>query len=167
LVVDPQSTDTIAPAAPTVTVAAIRRGKGPEGCSATDCDDLGSIDIALTAEDDQVSAGKVGFQVELSDGNPPSDLRLPSGPVLASGGHLYLHWNDGASDDQESISFTVSIRAVDLAGNTSPPTTVRVSDGGSGGCSLGGRRLGSSWATTIVLLWVAAVCLRRAALLAR
>lgn len=161
LVLDPQSTDTTPPGVPTATVTSIRRGKGPEGCSSSSCDDLGRIDIALTAEDDQVAADKLGFQVEVSDGNPPSGLRVPSGPVLASGGHLYLHWVDGNSDEQESISFTVSIRAVDLAGNTSPPATVNVSDGGSGGCRLGGRRLGSSWATTVVLLVVAVSCLRR------
>jgi hypothetical protein len=57
LVVEPQSKDTIAPAAPTATVAATRHGKGPEGRSSTDRDDLGSIDLVVrTADDDQVSA---------------------------------------------------------------------------------------------------------------
>jgi hypothetical protein len=169
LELDPQSSDTTPPSAPVAKVESIRRGKGPEmdGCSqsASSCDDLGAIDIALTATDDQVALDKMGFQVEVTAGNPPAGLMLPDGPVLLQGGHLYLRWNDGATDDQEGISFTLAIRAVDLAGNTSSPTTLAITNGGSG-CSLVGRPLASSWIMTVVLLLLAAGCLRRAGLLA-
>jgi hypothetical protein len=164
LVLDPQSSDTTPPSAPTATVGSIRRGKGPEtnGCnqSASSCDDLGSIDIAVTAADDEATPDRLGFQLELADGALPSGLTLPSGPVLATAGHLYLAWVDGATDEQEAIAFTVTIRAVDLAGNISPPTTVKVASESSG-CSVAGG-LRSSWVTTVVLLLLVTFCLRRA-----
>lgn len=163
LVLDPQSSDTTPPSAPTATVGSIRRGKGPEtnGCSqsASSCDDLGSIDIALTATDDQATLDTMGFQVEVTEGNPPQTMTLPTGPVLATAGHLYLAWVDGATDEQESIAFAVAIRAVDLAGNLSPPTTVKVTSESSG-CSVAGG-LRSSWATTVALLLLVTFCLRR------
>jgi hypothetical protein len=164
LVLDPQSSDTTPPSAPTATVGSIRRGKGPEtnGCSqsTSSCDDLGSIYIALTATDDEATPDQMGFQLELTDGALPSGLTLPSSPVLATAGHLYLAWGDGATDEQEAIAFTLAIRAVDLAGNISPPTTVKVASEGSG-CSLAGG-LRSSWATTVVLFLLVAFCLRPA-----
>ena len=167
LVLDPQAqtSDTTPPSLPVAKVDSVRRGKGPTtyaNCSqsASSCDDIGSISIALTATDDQATADKMGYQVEVVAGHLPDGLALPSGPVLLTGGHLYLHWIDGATDDQEAVSFTLAIRAVDLAGNTSPPANVDVSDGGSG-CSLVGRRLGSSWAATVVLLLLAVRCMRQ------
>ena len=167
LVLDPQAqaSDTTPPSVPVAKVESVRRGQGPTtnaDCSqsASSCDDIGSIDIALSATDDQAATDKMGYQVEVVAGHLPDGLALPTGPVLLMGGHLYLRWIDGATDDQEAVSFTLAIRAVDLAGNTSPPANVEVSDGGSG-CSLVGRRLGSSWAAMVVLALVAARCLRR------
>ena len=167
LVLDPQAqvSDTTPPSVPVAKVDSVHRGQGPTtnaNCSqsASSCDDIGSIDIALSATDDQSATDKMGYQVELVNGHLPDGLALPTGPVLLMEGRLYLHWIDGATDDQEAISFTLAIRAMDLAGNTSPPTNLEVSDGGSG-CSLVGRRLRSSWATTVILLLMAARCLRR------
>jgi hypothetical protein len=167
LVLDPQTkaSDTTSPSAPFAKVDLVRRGQGPSteaNCSqsVSSCDDFGSISIALTATDDQAPADKMGYQVEVVAGRLPDGLALPSGPVLLTGGHLYLHWSDGATDDQEAVSFTLAIRAVDLAGNASPPANLEVSDAGSG-CSLVGRRIGSSWAATVVLLLLAVSCLRR------
>jgi hypothetical protein len=167
LVLDPQAqaSDTTPPSVPVANVESIRRGQGPTtyaNCSqsVSSCDDFGSIGIALTATDDQAPTDKMGYRVEVVAGQLPDGLALPTGPVLLTGGHLYLHWIDGATDDQEAVSFTLAIRAVDLAGNTGPPANVEVSDGGSG-CSLVGRRIGSSWAATVVLLLMAARFLRR------
>jgi hypothetical protein len=132
-----QATDTTPPEGPTAAVTSIRRGKGADtdfaSCSqsASSCDDLGWIALQLGAQDDQTPADKLGYQIELIAGQPPSGLNLPTGAVRAMGGMVYLNWNDGASDDQESISFSLAVRAVDLAGNTRPATTVNVSDGGS------------------------------------
>ena len=168
LVLDPQAkaSDTTPPSVPVAKVDSVRRGRGPttnSDCSqsASSCDDIGSIDIAVTATDDQTPTDRMGYQVEVVAGRLPDGLALPTGPVLQMGGHLYLHWIDGATDGQEPISFTLTIRAVDLAGNTSPPADVEVADIGGSGCSLVGRRLGSSWAATVILLLMAARCLRR------
>ncbi len=167
LVLDPQAqaSDTTPPSVPVAKVDSVRRGQGPTtnaDCSqsASSCDDLGSIGIALTATDDQTAPEEIGYQVEVVAGHLPDGLELPTGPVLLMEGHLYLHWIDGATDDQEAVSFTLAIHAVDLAGNTSTPANVEVSDGGSG-CSLVGRRLGSSWAATVILLLMAARLLGR------
>ena len=167
LVLDPQAqaSDTTPPSVPVAKVDSIRRGRGPTtnaDCSQSEssCDDTGSIDIALTSTDEQTATDKMGYQVQVVAGHLPDGLALPTGPVLLMGGHLYLHWIDGATDDQEAVSFTLAIRAVDLAGNTSPPANVEVSDGGSG-CSRVGRRLGSSRAEMVALALMAARCLHR------
>jgi hypothetical protein len=160
-----QATDSTAPGIPTVTVTFVRRGKGPEtnysSCSqsASSCDDLGSIALQLSAQDDQTPTDKLGYQIELAAGQLPSGMTLPPTPVRTMGGTIPLSWNDGASDDQESISFSLEVRAVDLAGNFGPATTVEVHDGGSGGCSVGPRPL-SAWSTTTLAIWLFARLLR-------
>lgn len=152
---DPLAVDGIAPAPPTVAVSNIRRGKGPEttamgcGSSASSCDDLGSIALALTATDDQTEVAHMGFAVSLAEGSLPAGLTLPTAAIRTNSGYLFLHWGDGKTDDQEAFSFSLSIKAVDRAGNTSPETIVRVGDPGSGGgCSLLATRAASSWVVT-------------------
>ncbi len=48
-------------------------------------------------------------------------MKLPL-EVLGEDGGFMLYWDDEASDDQESISFEISLSAVDLAGNMSEPS---------------------------------------------
>jgi hypothetical protein len=161
-----KATDTTAPAAPTVSVTSIERGKGPKtnvsSCSqsASSCDDLGSVDLQLGAQDDQTPTDQIGYQIELAGGELPSGMTLPSQAVRARAGAIYLHWIDGAHDDQESISFTLQVRAVDLAGNIGPATTVEVHDSGSGGCSLIPSPL-SAWPFTTLTILLLAHLLRR------
>jgi hypothetical protein len=169
LVLDPQAqaSDSAPPSVPTAAVESITSGKGPvrdsSGCgeSASSCDDLGRISLTVSATDDQTAAASLGFQVELVAGNLPAGLTLPTGAVLLLGQYLFLHWIDGASDDQEAISFSLAIRAVDLAGNVGPPVTVQVSDPGSGGCSVAARRVGWSWPASVLAVLLAARLLRR------
>ncbi len=152
-----QTTDATAPGIPSATVASIRRGKGPEtnysSCtqSASSCDDLGSIRLQVSAQDDQTPVDKLGYQIALASGQLPSSMTLPTGAVRTQGGTLLFVWIDGAKDDQESISFSLTISAVDLAGNIGPATTVEIHDGGSGGCSMDPSPL-SAWPSTTVLI---------------
>jgi hypothetical protein len=152
-----QASDTTAPGMPSVAVYNIRRGKGPEtnysSCSqsASSCDDLGSISLQVSAQDDQTAVDKMGYQVALATGQLPSGMTLPTGAVRTLGGMLFFGWIDGAKDDQESISFSLTISAVDLAGNIGPATTVEIHDGGSGGCTIGPSPL-SAWPCTTLLI---------------
>jgi len=158
-----QATDGSPPSAPVVTVQSIQRGKGPEyqGCSqsASSCDALGRIILQVSATDDQTEVASLGYRIELASGSLPSGLSLPATAVRpATGSGLLLGWIDGASDDQEALSFVLAIRAVDLAGNEGPPTSVALRDAGSGGCSVGGPSpLASPGAFVAVLLIVASL----------
>ena len=140
-VVDPamQATDHVPPTLPPLGAPRITRGKPPQrsGCgySGTSCDDLGSVVIPLGATDDQTPPTQIGFRMSLAAGALPSGLSLPSDAVKPWGDVLALNWPDGANDDQEPIDFTLRVVAIDLAGNESPPQTVRVADDpGGAGC---------------------------------
>jgi hypothetical protein len=75
--------------------------------------------------------------------------------------HLYLYWDDGATDDQEFIAFELEITPLDLAGNEGPPTTVTVLDAGSGGgCGLT-HRPGSAAALLLALTLALLAAARR------
>jgi hypothetical protein len=99
------------------------------------------------------AAEHVGYLFELVDGEAPEGL-LPETPVLAADdGSLELHWNDGDDDDQEQVSFTVTVRAVDDAGNLGEPSDpIHVFDSGSteSGCSITRGLLGS-WMPSALL----------------
>ncbi len=169
-VVDPskQATDTTPPPAPVVRLQQIKRGQGPQdgpGCtsSASSCDDLGMVTISAVATDEDTPPTLIGYRMELLSGRLPAGLMLPgdsrppSPPNQSGEGALLLHWLDGATDKQESFDFTLSVRAIDLAGNASPPTMLRVSDDPSG-CSLAGARQSSP---SMLMLALAIVVLVR------
>ena len=161
--IDPQAQDASPPSAPIVTVQTIHRGKGPEqqGCaqSASSCDDLGWIIVQVSAADDQTATGSLGYRIELASGSLPSGLSLPTTAVRpATSNGLTFVWIDGSRDDQEALAFVLSIRAVDLAGNEGPPTSVEVRDPGSGGCAVGGpsplASPGGVVAALLVVAWL-------------
>lgn len=95
---------------------------------------------------------EIGFRLELVSGALPSGLTLPTTAVRPSiADTLFLPWNDGAVDEQEAISFTLRITAVDRAGNVGPPTTITiVHPGSSGGCAIGGRGAPKGDALTVL-----------------
>ncbi len=151
-----------------VSVVSIKRGKGADSdyasCSktASSCDDLGTATLRIEAQDDQTPREKLGFTIALVDGVAPAGLDLPSGPIRLFGENVYLHWDDGASDDQESFAFTLEIRALDLAGNVGPASTVRVEDAGNGGgCHMLARRPLSAWPVATILMLLAIRAARR------
>jgi hypothetical protein len=162
-VIDPkaQASDSTAPGAPAVTVAKIERGKGQAACSYNTCEGIGTVVLDVSASDDQTPSEGLGYRVELVSGQAPTGLHLPAGAVQARDGQLRLHWSDGDTDEQEAISFSLAVTAVDLAGNVGPASTADVQDAGSTGCNLGRHRPGSSWhLTTFVILLLARLVAR-------
>lgn len=149
---------------------AIVRGRGPRGgCgsqTSTSCDDLGTVTLHPTApSDDRTAPGDLGYLVKLVGGHLPEGATLPSDAVLAdpSTGILVAGWTDGATDDQESIDFSVTLTAVDRGGNAGPESDpIRVQDSGRGsGCRTARGGDGSSFAMVLGLLTAARVATRR------
>lgn len=121
----------------------IRRGNGPEGgCSqsSTSCDDIGSIAIVPTPpSDNRTASAELGYRIRLVGGGVPSGLTIPTEALRVQSSDfpgLYLRWIDGATDDQESIDFTITLAAVDRAGNEGPESApIRIHHAGSSsGC---------------------------------
>jgi len=133
-VVDDTLEDAEAPAAPVILSMTVTRGAEatrPLGDEpAISCTDLGFIELELDGPSEEV-----GHRFTVIDGDAPDDLGLPGEPVV--GLDFAFIWVDGATDDQEPLSLTIEVVAVDLAGNESAPTTFTVDDpgGSAGGCS--------------------------------
>ena len=165
------SDDTTPPAALQTPGVSVSRGHGPEGgaCSRemTSCDDAGRIGIhVLAPEDNRTPADRMGYSVALVSGSLPEGAAIVS-PVRTMDGAIWLTWTDGATDDQESIAFTLELRAMDEAGNVSEPVRVSVRDEDDGGCRMASRTLDASWMPSFALALLALAGLRRAARAAR
>lgn len=143
--------DTAGPSAIAEVRAQIIRGRGDDCGAATSCDDLGRVELVVTpGGDDRTPAESLGYRLVLVDGRLPRGASLPSEPVRLANGRLRIVWIDGASDDQESLSFTLSLIPIDLAGNEGPPTEVRVRDAGAG-CNAGRVEL-PAWVLAALLV---------------
>jgi uncharacterized protein (TIGR03382 family) len=152
---DEEAVDTTPPEVPVLEVMYSREPAG-DGCfSASSCQGSGSVGLGIEmAVDDRTSLGEMGYVIELAGGELPSGMRLPASPVRADYGVIWLHF----SDHDQDIDFTLSVRAMDLAGNLGEPVLVEASDGGSSGCSTGAR---SGPATLILVILALAVAVRR------
>lgn len=132
--VDPAADDTVAPGAPTESaVDQLVRGRGPDCdaagiCSSTSCDDIGTLVLSwASGGDDQTPDAALGVRVTVVEGTAPAGLwPLDDAVVPDTPGGLVLHWIDGASDDQEALSFVLELTALDAAGNESAPARVTV-----------------------------------------
>ena len=128
--IDPseRKVDTQPPAQIVAKVTKISRGQGPrlrdQGIGPSSCDDVGFVEIELTRfEDDRTPPDLLGYRIGPAIGvlpnSPPAHstdvYRLIRGqkPVVV------LVWIDHGSDEQEPFDFTVSLTAVDRAGNES------------------------------------------------
>src|SRR5262249_39723655 len=136
-----QATDHTPPTLPVLPSPTITRGHGPrqDGCapSAMSCDDIGTIKFPASATDDMTPREQIGYRFSLLTGTLPAGLVLPPDPIEpAAAATLFLHWDDGATDDQEAIDFTLSVVAIDAAGNESAPKTLNVSDHPGVGCAV-------------------------------
>ena len=110
------------------------RGGGAPGSS---CNDLGFIVIELVrVDDDRTPRERLGYRVTLVEGTLPgwgmsSAVRVVPAPVKGKPLQFTLAWVDGATDNQEPIDFTLTVTAVDMAGNESVPSSpIRVSHPG-------------------------------------
>lgn len=153
-----QAVDHTAPGPPSAVTVSLQRGRAPQssGCGetmSTSCDDLGFVTFfPKPPADDRTASAELGYRVRLVGGSLPSEATLwPKAIVAGAGGGLTLTWIDGANDDQEPLDFTVTLAAVDRAGNEGPPSApVHVVDAGtSGGCRTG--RSGDAGSATVLL----------------
>jgi hypothetical protein len=146
-VLDPamQASDQVAPVLPDAITYEVGRGTQREGCGgASSCDGIGTVTIAAGATDDATPPGKIGYRLVREAGTLPTGLGLPAEAIEtafgAPAGTLLLNWDSGASGGDEAIDFTLRIVAVDLAGNQSPPRSVRIVDAGPDtGCAVARR----------------------------
>src|SRR5262249_46185981 len=131
----------------------INRGQGPTGgCgtqSRSSCDDMGSVQVHFEPAFDS-DGGDVGYRVELIAGTAPGySLTESQGRVVLPAYRdetdgravLNFYWDDGDTDSQESLDFTITLTPVDAQGNEGPISDpIHIRDDGSGGCALGTQR---------------------------
>jgi hypothetical protein len=109
-----------------------------------DCDDIGYVELTFPPP---LPSETVGYAFEVLAGHAPEGL-LPEFALSAithrdRTSSLSLTWIDGATLEQEPISFVLGIRTVDRAGNRSRTVTrVLVQDPGRQ-WTTGARPLGS------------------------
>jgi hypothetical protein len=158
--------------------ATVHRGNGPDstGCgqsSSTSCDDMGSVILNFeVATDVDSTRESVGYRVEVIAGTAPgSSFSQSTDQVLVPSFHsddehigtLYFHWDDGATDDQEGIDFTITLTPVDANGNEGPTSDpIRIQDeGSSSGCAVGEPQARPSWASAAAILSAVAMAFAR------
>ena len=137
-----RAVDQSPPDQPVAEVAEVKRGHGPvldvSGfMKSTSCDDIGLIRVEiLRARDDRTPLEKMGYRVVVVRGDTPDGLERYSSERAAERGwrdgrDFFLHWIDGAREEQEPFEFWVTVTAIDLAGTESPPSElIRVQDSG-------------------------------------
>jgi len=130
-----RETDHVPPNLPPVGFNYLGRGHrspGAEGCGGGDpgCDATGVVHVELAATDDVSPQDKIGYRFTVASGTPPAGLVFPENPVDFPLGETAFNfpWNDGATDVQDAVSFTLRIVAVDQAGNESAPQMLAVQD---------------------------------------
>jgi hypothetical protein len=128
-----RETDHVPPTLPPVGFNYLARGHrspGAEGCGGGDpgCDAYGVAHVELAATDDVSPEYKIGYRFTVASGTLPTGLVLPEDPVDFPLGETAFNfqWNDGATDEQEPVAFTLRIVAVDQAGNESAPQMVAI-----------------------------------------
>jgi hypothetical protein len=156
--------------------ATVHRGNGPDssGCgqSSTSCDDMGSVIVNFeVATDVDSTAETVGYRVEVISGTAPGSSSTQfTDQVLVPSFHsdddrigtLYFHWVDGATDDQESVDFTITLTPVDANGNEGPTSDpIRIQDEGSSGCAVGEPQARPSWVSAAATLCAVAAAFAR------
>jgi hypothetical protein len=131
-----------APATPKLEVLKVTRGKGPivqEGglVQFSSVDGSGVVQIGVIGlSDDQSAEGEIGLRARCIGGKfPVENLYVPDfdfKPLADdSGQSMFVMWDDGRTDEQEPISFSIEVYSIDRAGNVSAlPDTVLVEDPG-------------------------------------
>lgn len=121
-IVDTSIPDRQPPVIVSATVGEIIRGRGPVredgNFIVTSCDDIGSIRLRVEAEDLGAGADQLGWEIRVDGEGAPKFFNTQS-PIIAADDTLTLFWSDGATNDQEALDFTIRLRVIDRAGNTS------------------------------------------------
>jgi hypothetical protein len=127
-------------------------------CPASE-DHLGWVDLRFAPPvDDRTPPHKVGYRLVLVSGTLPDGLYLPVDPVRAYERSTAMHaiqlaWDDGETNDQEPLDFTLDVIPIDLAGLEGPPTRIVVAHGGTSSSGCGTSRIpGSSLPLLLCLL---------------
>jgi hypothetical protein len=150
----------------------VKRGQGPRsnGCSQslTSCDGDGQIGLHFRPSTDSESGpGDVGYRIEVVAGSAPASIDIVTDPIVptvaGNEATIYLDWDDGSTDDQESIDFSITLTPVDRNGNEGPTSApIHVHDGGSGGgCAIERRREADTRAAMAALAVTMSPFLRR------
>jgi hypothetical protein len=162
-----QGIDTQAPTlAPIPEPTLTRRLTDDGGCGpASKCPDPGGyLMLSVHAADDMSEPAEIGYRLSITEGTPPAGFRLPvPNPIAVSQPNaIFLRWFEG--EELEAFDFTLSVVAVDRAGNESAPQTVHIQDpGDAGGCRIGARRHANVGTGLIALLALAFAAHRRRA----
>jgi len=81
------------------------------------CMDIWSARLSVTPPlDYQTPALELGYSIQHVGGTLPEGLQLPGEPVRPYRGRILLHWLDSPTDPSP-VDFSVSVAAVDTAGN--------------------------------------------------
>ncbi len=117
-VFETDAADTTAPSVPLLRVGGSSRGEAGGACS-TDCGSFGFVELLV---DESNQTEEVGYVVEFVGDETRRLTNLLDGPAnLDTGGTLLVQWSYAGS-----VSWTLSISAVDRAGNVSEPVEVRL-----------------------------------------
>ena len=134
---DEQQEDTEPPGVPAIAELEVFRNPMPNGGCETmsnSCEGTGVVQLTLSAQDDRSATENMGYTFALAGGELPEGLTLPTTPIRAdSQGLIVLIFHD----EDQTVDFSLEVRAVDLGGNAGDPVVVDVVDG-SGGCRVGG-----------------------------
>jgi len=181
-VIDPalRETDHVPPTLPPLTgfnyLGRGHESPGAEGCGGSGdpgCDAYGAVHVAPAATDDVSPEYKIGYRFTVASGTPPAGLVLPENAVDFPLGEIAFNflWNDGATDDQEPVNFTLRIVAVDQAGNESAPQTLAVHEDvptplpnttyNDGNCRISNSRMPPRGVASMASLLVIAIVRRR------
>lgn len=152
------TTDTSPPSTPVITAVTLEQYDDPP--SNARCTLSSTLTIELAAmSDDHSAADKLGYEISLVSGALPKGLTLPTGPVRPSEFGSYnpprLTWAFGRSN--QTVAFTLAVKAVDEAGNRSALSAPVDETGTATGCNVvgGGASGGSGMALLVIaaLLW--------------
>lgn len=154
-----QATDHTPPTLPAIPPAQLHFGDdSSQGCG-SDCADTGIIRIPAVATDDLTTPDKIGYRFTLESGDLAPGLTLPATAVdRNTTDAVNLYWN---STTGRPVDFTLTVVAVDLAGNESAPQTVRVMDDTSHACAVARARTPGPEVAGLALLALMAIACRR------
>ncbi len=146
------ATSGTAPSVPIVSSARLRRANCEPTSGCVDCSCMGSVTLQVQTEEGQPWPSDVGLRVRVVKGSLPTGIAIPDHALTVGQGTVVFSGGDNA---KQPLDFTLSLVAVDLAGQESQPAEVHLTDRGcddDGGCSIGQQPSSPSHPLTTVIL---------------